>query len=96
VTGVETYKDWGDFVARYTPQANHLDGNASVDGFMFETFGEELAHVKSVLGESPRRVWTIIEADGIEFISAGYHFVNRLGYLITAEEFGSEEEEYLN
>lgn len=32
------------------------------------------------------KIWTILEADGIMFYSSGFHFVNRLGYLITEEE----------
>jgi hypothetical protein len=48
---------------------------------MFETFGEELAHVQA---QDHNRVWTIIDCDGQLVIASGFHVVNRLGYLIAS------------
>jgi hypothetical protein len=41
------------------------------------------------------RLWTIVDADGDLLIVAGYHFVNRLGYLLTVEPWASADEEYI-
>lgn len=30
-----------------------------------------------------RRIWTTLDVDGFVILSAGWHFVNRLGYVIT-------------
>jgi hypothetical protein len=63
---------------------NHLDDNASFDGCMFETYGEELEFVREKAKEN--RVITIVDGDnGNLFYTSGYHLVNRLGYLVTKE-----------
>ena len=58
---------------------------------MFETFGEEVEYIRAY--HDQKKVWTLLEADGKQYISAGYHRVNRLGYFITeiAWEAGTEE-----
>lgn len=73
------------FAQRFQPIPNHMDSNASVDfgrgGCLFETYGEELAFVRS---QNPQCIWTIIDGDdGESLIVSGYHFVNRLGYIVT-------------
>ncbi len=77
--------DEGTFIERFGPRPNHLDTNASFDfgdgGCLFETYGRELAYVRT---QDPRTVWTIIEGDDGLAIESGMHFVNRLGFLITA------------
>lgn len=72
------------FYDTYHPIPNYLDKNASWDGCMFETYGEEFLYVLEILKTEPRRIWTILEAEGEFFISSGFHHVNRFGYLITA------------
>jgi hypothetical protein len=66
------------------PIKNHLDDNASFDGCMFETFGEELDFVRA---QDNNRIWTYQEGDNSLFLSNGYHLVNRLGYLITEKPY---------
>jgi hypothetical protein len=84
-----------NFSELFKPQQNHLDDNPSWDGTMFETFGVELDYVLSFANDfnKQKRVWTLIEVDGIMYISAGYHLVNRMGYFITEKpwETGLEE-----
>lgn len=75
-----------EFYAKFTPCKNKLDNNASFDGCMLETYGEELELVRKTNNSTPRRVWTIIDADGKMYFESGYHIVNRMGYLITEEE----------
>lgn len=70
-----------EFVDQYKPEVNKFDGNASFDGYMFETFGEEeeYAQEKAKVGHT----WTLIEDEGEMFITHGYQHVNRLGYFVT-------------
>lgn len=76
-----------EFNERYKPIKNHLDGNASFDGCMYETYGEEMGHVLNVHETEPNRVWTVLDVDGRTIISNGLHYVNRLGYMITEVPF---------
>jgi len=75
--------NWGDFISRYKPVPNHIDDNASYDGYMFETYGKEFDHV---LASPVEYVWTVIDTDdaATPIIVNGLHYVNRLGYIITA------------
>lgn len=72
-----TYEDW---VRTYKPVQNHICPNASYDGTMFETYGEEHHWVTA---QEDQHIWTLIDEDGEMFILEGYHWVNRLGYFIT-------------
>ena len=72
-----------EFEAQYSPEANPLDANASWNGPMLETYGEELELVKRVDSKTPGRVWTILDCDGHLVVASGFHFVNRFGYIIT-------------
>jgi len=80
------------FDEQFTLVENHLDNNASWGGAMFETFGEELDYVR-MKAQKGNNVWTIIEGDDDSmFIVSGVHLVNRIGYLITREEWTEETE----
>ena len=83
-----------DFYEKFKPQKNHLDDNASFGGCMFETYGKELDYIHK-LAQISKRVWTIIEAEDKIFYSAGFHIVNRMGFLVTEKEWvtGLEEVE---
>ena len=65
---------------KFKPMKNHLAKNAGWNGWLFETYGKEMAYVKSV---APEKVWTLLDVDGGLYISSGYHFVNRVGYFVT-------------
>lgn len=85
----------------YKPKVNHLSKNASFNGCMFETFGEEVKYVVDIANDpaKTKTVWTITHGDNdTMFYSAGYHLVNRIGYLITEKEWetGVEEVEIPN
>lgn len=71
-----THEEW---LATFKPVKNHLDPDASIDGLMFETYGEEM---KAVEAADPSCVWTVLDCDGKTVISSGFHHVNRLGYII--------------
>ena len=83
-----------EFYGYFNLVDNHIDNNASFDGKMFETYGDEVAFVIEMSKQN--RVITIIESDGDEIDDEGYiipnmyytsgmHHVNRIGYLITTE-----------
>ncbi len=83
-----------EFEAIYKPQDNHIVGaeNAAFNGWMYETYGPELEYVLSIARnpETSYRVWTILEGERMCY-AAGYHLVNRLGYLITERPFDNPE-----
>jgi hypothetical protein len=50
-------------------------------GYGLETFGEDLELVR---GYDPAFVWTVVEGDsGMDWITPGFRYVNRLCYLVT-------------
>lgn len=78
-------RDYFQFFDDFTPEKNHLDPQATMDGELFETYGSELEYVLKVHSRHPDRVWTVTDTDGIVAITDGFHIVNRMGYLITRE-----------
>ena len=85
MTTIDWEQELDNWTAKYKPIKNHLDDNASGDGDMFETFGEELAFV---LGSDPKCIWTLVNGDnGNLYIVDGYHLVNRVNYFITEVPF---------
>jgi hypothetical protein len=70
---------------KYKPIKNHLDSDASWNGTMFETFGDE---VEFVFSQPEANVWTWIDGDGDDeessgtFLVSGFHHVNRIGYFV--------------
>lgn len=77
--------EYEDFIETYKPIKNHIDTNASFDGYMFETYGKEVDFVKS---QSPSNIWMYGDGDdGGSFIWSGWGFVNRIGYFITEVPF---------
>ena len=97
-----------EFYTKYNPEYNQVlikelqakedtgstlpEDICSFGGCMYETFGEELEYVRK---QPTNRIWTIIDEEDKLFFIAGFHIVNRLGYLITDEEWSDEYEEYL-
>ena len=73
--------DLDEWAATYRPIKNHIDTNASFDGEMFETYGDEVEFVKA---QDEDRIWMYGDGDdGGSYIWNGWHFVNRIGYFIT-------------
>ena len=76
----------------FKPQQNHLDDNASFNGWMYETYGEELDYVFN-LAKTTKKVWTIIEGDNdTMYYVTGFHYVNRLGFIVCEVEYTEEME----
>jgi hypothetical protein len=76
------------FDNQYRLLTNHLNPHASWAygedrGCLYETYGEELAFVRT---QDPRTVWTLVDGDdNDQYLLSGFHFVNRIGYLISCE-----------
>lgn len=82
---------YDNFIERNTPRTNHLDKNASFNGWAYETYGEELAYVLSVAQCQPKRVATIVEADGNLYLCPGFQVVNKFVYFVFDEEVPDRE-----
>ena len=77
--------DFDEFVSVYKPITNSIDTNASFDGLMFETYGDEYEMVKQA---NPNNIWTYGDGDdGGSYVWSGWSFVNRIGYFITEVPF---------
>lgn len=75
-----SYDEWERI---FKPMKNPIDTNASFDGYMFETYGNEIALVKN---QDHNHIWTYGDGDdGGTYIWNGYGIVNRIGYFITQE-----------
>lgn len=61
-----------------------------------ETYGKDLEKVQAYCKDRPRKVWTVVDSeDGDDLIViAGYHYVNRVLYLISTTEWQDENEQY--
>ncbi len=74
------------FGATYPLVPNHLNPSAGwatgeASGCLFETYGQELGFVRA---QDPRTIWTLLDGDdGDLYLASGYHFVNRIGYLLS-------------
>lgn len=80
------------FEKKYKPIKNHLDDNASFNGLMFETYGEELEYVKA---QPNNKIWTYCDDGENGWLSTGFHLVNRLGYVICQEPWTEDAEVHL-
>jgi len=77
--------DFEEFVEKFKPITNHIDTNASFDGLMFETYGDEYEFVKQA---HPNHIWMYGDGDdGGSYLWSGWGFVNRIGYFITEVPF---------
>ena len=73
--------DFDEWCATYKPIKNHIDTNASFNGEMFETYGDEVAFVKE---QPEENIWMYGDGDdGGSYIWSGWGFVNRIGYFVT-------------
>lgn len=96
-----------EFDKKYQPQINHIirsvtdvsvddEDVCSFSGCMYETFGEELDYVFSL--KDKNMVLTIIEGDADDekisplYITTGFHYVNRIGFLVLDKPYEEEFE----
>lgn len=75
------------FESRFPLIRNHLNPTACWDagdgyGCLFDTTGPELDFIQQ---SNPLTVWTVVDGeDGDLYVISGCHFVNRIGYLVSA------------
>lgn len=71
------------FDKKFTVVNNPRDGSDQFQPF------EELDRIDYQKAEKENRLWTVLDCDGKLYIKAGWHFVNRLHYVITNEPYDS-------
>ena len=86
-----TYPGLDEFLAKYKPIKNPTDPTAALNGAMLDQ-REDWDIVRQA---APESVWTIVECEGLWWISPGLHFVNRIGYLVTEEWRNGDRNDYL-
>ena len=99
-----------DFYEKYQPIINHIvrkqtdksvadEDITSYSGCMYETYGPELEYIESLNNDPKKKntVWTIVEGDDDEnHVIAGFHVVNRFGYLVTKNPWKTGKESVAN
>ena len=85
-----TEEEWFE---TFKPLPNHIDEDASFNdgdqGYMFETYGEELDFIKA---QEPNRIWTYVDGDdGGTYIVDGKAIVNRIGYFVTTVPYDDKQ-----
>lgn len=86
-----------EFEDMFTPIKNELVRNSSFNGCMFETYGKELSYVEQFIAD--KRVITILDCKPYEdciYLASGFHYANRLGYMILDKPYEFEFEVKLN
>tara|TARA_R100001443_G_scaffold116760_1_gene138372 strand:+ start:2515 stop:2820 length:306 start_codon:yes stop_codon:yes gene_type:complete len=91
------------FYDKYKPIYNHLEHPEYKEGQTeaqcggspqyFETYGRDLEYVKK---HDDKFIWTLIEVDDKLYIVQGFHYVNRLNYLIASVPYEKGQMEYLD
>lgn len=61
--------------------------NGSFNGWMLETYGEDLDQARRIARNRPDFIWTIMDN---QLIVNGFHTVNRFGYIITQFPYNAE------
>ena len=77
-------KSFETFEKRYAPISR--DGD-----IIFETYGSDLDTIKRA---DSKNLWTLLDCDGRLIIASGFHYVNRMGYILTERQWKDEFEEY--
>jgi len=70
--------EFEDWIERYEPITMRPGGE--FDGYMLETYGDDLEVVEGFVKDLNNIVWTILDN---QVIVNGFHTVNRFGYIIT-------------
>jgi hypothetical protein len=72
---------------KYKPIKNLLKQQEGFEGCIFDAYGAEL---EFVMTQNPKKIWTIMEENGALVYQAGYHLVNRIGYLVCEHEWEND------
>ena len=91
VQEVDAFADWWErFQPTGTP-TTYGGPHIGEEPKMFETFGADLELVRQAHARDPHTIWTLIDCDGELYIGAGFHYVNRVGYFITANRWNEDQ-----
>lgn len=74
-------KNW---IKKYKPVHNPF--SADKKNILFETYDKDLDFVRK---QDVKHIWTLIDDEDL-LIIPGYHFVNRLNYLVTEKKWKDE------
>lgn len=83
---------WEQFEERFQPIKNHITKREEFNGWLFETYDDDLAFVMDFANKNPEQVWTILDCDGATVIGSGYHLINRMGYIICKVRFKKDDD----
>lgn len=79
------------WIEQFRPLPNHLNQDYGFDFgngcCLFETFGEDIAYIYSLRDAGSLCIWTVIDHEGEVYITEGYHFVNRIGHIVTEKPY---------
>ena len=90
-----TIDDWEKkYTSDESIESEAFSGEEGYEG-MLETYGSDLETVNKITSETLKRVWTMMDGEEGMMLVAGKHLVNRIYYVISNEEYGNEDEEYL-
>ena len=79
--------DEAEFDKKFTFKQNHI---VPSNEDKFETYGPELDFVQ--LPENKNHVWTAVDGDEGELVYvSGFHYVNRIFYMISNESHNGED-----
>lgn len=71
---------------------SYAETDTGTEGLL-ETYGEDLARVKSA---PSNHVWTVVDGDeGSLYVIAGFHYVNRVAYFISEVPWESDDQCFL-
>lgn len=87
-------KDFSDY---YSIDKTKIGIESDQQG-IFETYGRDLYTITELNKINPKKIWTIVdscESDDVLVIT-GLHFVNRIAYLISIEEWTDINEIYID
>ena len=88
------HEDIEEFSERFKPI--YRNDKEPFDNPLFETYGEDLKTVMDLWQKDEKCIWTVVSGDsGLLYIIAGFHFVNRMNYIITELPWITGEEVYL-
>ena len=83
-----------EWLAEFKPVTNHIDPTHGFDLLgdgcnLYETYGRELDYINQVSYRNV--VWTVCEEDDMLYMVNGMRFVNRIGYVVTEENYCEDE-----
>ena len=84
---------WSYFVKKFSPIPNPYRSTPIHPAYVFEYYPDDPE--TEILAKTPvNRVWTVTDGGGNApfSLSAGYHLVNRMGYVITEKPWDKADE----